>query len=187
MCVGATNRIDLCDPALVRQRRFGDRIYRLSRPRREATRRILEIYMPADLPFANGEDHEHACASMIDALASYLHAPRSGAGPLATATLADGQQHEITARDVLSGALLASAVEQAKHVAAHRRIVHGDGRIRLEDLIDAVDAALEAEAGKLTAPLAARRVLEIPHADEIVRVERPRGQRIRRHRTVRAA
>jgi len=187
MCIGATNRIDLCDPALVRQRRFGDRIYRLSRPGREATRRILEIYMPADLPFANGEDREHASASMIDALASYLHAPRGGAGPLATATLADSEQREINASDVLSGALLASAVEKAKHVAAYRRIDRGDGQITLEDLIDAVDEALEAEAGKLSAPLAARRILEIPRADEIVRMERPRGRRIRRHRTVRAA
>jgi proteasome-associated ATPase len=187
MCIGATNRIDLCDPALVRQRRLGDRIYRLCRPGREATRKILQIYMPAGLPFANGEDPEHACESMIDALASYLYAPRGGAGSLATATLADSRQREITASDVLSGALLASAVESAKHVAAHRRIVDGDGAITLEDLIDSVDAALEAEAGKLTAPLAARRVLEIPHADEIVRVERPPGRSARRHRTVRAA
>ena len=187
MCIGATNRIDLCDPALVRQGRFGDRIYPLSRPGREATRRILEIYMTEGLPYANGEDRENARETMIDGLASHLHAPRGGAGTLATATLANSERHEITASDVLSGALLASAVEKAKHAAAQRRIDQGDGRITIEDLTDAVDDALEAEAGKLTAPLAARRVLEIPHADEIVRVERPGGRRIRRHRTVRAA
>jgi hypothetical protein len=92
-----------------------------------------------------------------------------------------------TASDVLSGALLETAVQQAKHAAAQRRIDKGDGRITLEDLIDALDEALEAEAGKLTSPLAARRMLEIPRAEEIVRVERPQGSTTRRRRTVRAA
>jgi proteasome-associated ATPase len=133
MCIGATNRIDLCDPALVRQQRFGDRIYELPRPGREATRRILEIYLTPDLPVANGangangegghdgEDGERVCAGLIDALTSYLHAPRGSSGNLATATLANSDQHEVTASEVLSGALLASAVEKAKRVAAMRR------------------------------------------------------------------
>jgi proteasome-associated ATPase len=190
MCIGATNRIDLCDPAMVRQQRFGDRIYELSRPVREATRRILEIYLTPELPLANGhdgEDRERVCAGLIDALTSYLHAPRGGAGILATATLANSDQHEVTASEVLSGALLASAVEKAKRVAAMRRIVESDGAIVLEDLIDALDEALVAEVTKLRSPHAARRMLGFAHADEIVRMEIPRGSRMPRQRTVRAA
>jgi proteasome-associated ATPase len=199
MCIGATNRIDLCDPAMVRQQRFGDRIYELSRPGREATRRIFEIYLTPDLPLLSGangangedgegdEDGERVCAGLIDALTSYLHAPRGGAGILATATLANSDRHEVTASEVLSGALLASAVEKAKRVAAMRRIVESDGAIVLEDLIDALDEALVAEATKLRSPHAARRMLGFAHADEIVRMEIPRGSRMPRRHTMRAA
>jgi proteasome-associated ATPase len=189
MCIGATNRIDLCDPAMVRQQRFGDRIYELPRPGREATRRILEIYLTPNLPLANGhdgEDCERVCAGLIDALTSYLHAPRGGAGILAIATLANSDRHEITASAILSGALLASAVEKAKRVAAMRRVVESDGAIVLEDLIDALDEALLAEVAKLSSPHAARRLLDFPHADEIVRMEIMRGSGMPRQRTVRA-
>jgi hypothetical protein len=87
---------------------------------------------------------------------------------------------------VLSGALLASAVQRARHAAARRALDRGTG-LALEDLLAALDLALEAEARKLLAPHVARRTLDIEEADEIVLVEPPPGRRPRHHRYLRAA
>jgi proteasome-associated ATPase len=178
LCIGATNRLDLCDAALIRQQRLGDRVYTIPRPGREATREILGHYLEADLAYAS-----QGAEALAAAATSYLHAANDGAGVLATVTLRSGDTREIRARDVLSGALLASAVEQAKHAAAQRELqatryaAESDKQtedvagIRYEDLLTALDQALGAEAEKLAAPHVARRTLDIPRADEIARVD----------------
>ena len=185
LAVGATNRLDLCDEALVRKGRFGDRIHHVPRPGREATREILASTLTPDLPYAEGPGEETA-ATYRDAAASYLHAPEGGAGPVATVTFSDSERREIRPAAVLSGALLCGAVEHAKHVAARRHLLGGQGLV-LEDLLDALDAALTAEAHKLAKPQAARRVLDIENADQIALVELPEARRVRRHRYLRAA
>jgi proteasome-associated ATPase len=178
LCIGATNRLDLCDAALIRQQRLGDRVYTIPRPGREATREILGHYLDAELAYAS-----QGAEALAAAATSYLHAANDGAGVLATVTLRSGDTREIRARDVLSGALLASAVEQAKHAAAQRELqatryaAESDKQtedvagIRYEDLLTALDQALGAEAEKLAAPHVARRTLDIPRADEIARVD----------------
>jgi proteasome-associated ATPase len=186
LCIGATNRLDLCDPALVREGRFGDRIYGVQRPRREATRQILAKYLKPELPYADVGGAPGTARDLIDGLSSYLHAHEGGAAAVAHVTYTNGDKREIAAADVLSGALLASAVERAKHVAA-RRDLEGDRGIRAEDLFAAVDQALAAEARKLSAKLHARQVLDDPRADDIVHVEVPRERRIPRHRYMRVA
>jgi proteasome-associated ATPase len=186
LCLGATNRLDLCDQAMLRKGRFGDRIYEIPRPGRAATRQILEKYLAPGLPYAVGEDQGGGAACLIDAAVSHLHAPNGGAGEIASVTLQDGERLGIRPADVLSGALLASAVERAKHAAAQRHLEGGTG-ITLEDLLHALDEALTAEARKLDSPHVARQVLEVPRADQIVRVDLPPHRRLRRHRYLRAA
>jgi proteasome-associated ATPase len=182
LCLGATNRIDLCDDALVRAGRLHDRTFAIPRPARDGTREVLRRYLEPSLPYAsNGEKQPEA---IIDAVVSLLHSPN--AEPLATATLTNGTRREIRPRDVLSGALLASVVEQAKHAAAWRVLDGGDS-IVLDDLIDALEDALEGEARKLGAPQAARQILDFPEAGDIARVELSSAHRPRRHRYVRAA
>jgi proteasome-associated ATPase len=185
LCIGASNRLDLCDPALVREGRFGDRIYAVQRPRREATRQILSKYLKPELPYADLDGVPGSADDLIDGLSSYLHAHEGGAAALAHVTYTNGDKREVAAADVLSGALLQSAVERAKHVAAQREL-EGDGGIRAEDLFAAVEDALAAEARKLSAPLHARQVLDDPRADDIVHVEVPCERRIPRHRYMRA-
>lgn len=186
LCIGASNRLDLCDPALVREGRFGDRIYAVQRPRREATRQILEKYLRPELPYADVGGAPGTARDLIDGVSSYLHASEGGAGAVAQVTYTNGDKREIAAAEVLSGALLASAVERAKHVAAQREL-EDNGGIRAEDLFAAVDEALAAETRKLSARLHARQVLDDPRADDIVHVEVPRERRIPRHRYMRAA
>ena len=196
VCIGATNRLDLCDPALIRQKRMGDRIFSVPRPQREAARQILDRYLDEDLAYADSDQGGHELAA---AATGYLYAPDGGAGVLATVTFRSGESAEIRARDVMSGALLASAVGDAKHAAAQRELqaslyaAESDKQtesapgVRHEDLLAALDDALAAEAEKISAPHVARQVLDIPHADEIARVEVATARRVRAHRHLRAA
>jgi proteasome-associated ATPase len=180
LCIGATNRLDLCDEALVRPRRLGDRIYRVPRPGREATRQILALSLTPDLPWA-GID----AVSAVEAATSHLFAPSGGAGALATLTFAGGEQQEVPAAAVLSGALLASAAASARRRAA-RRELEGGGGLSLEEVLCALDEALAAEAAKLASPPVARQMLELPRAREITRVELRQRRGLPRHRVLRA-
>lgn len=187
LCIGATNRLDLCDAALVRAGRMGDRIYDIPRPAREATEAILSGYLRGALACAGATP-----ADVARAATSYLHSRQGGAGRIATLTLRSGEQREVSAADVLSGALLAGAVERAKHAAAHRELTAASDasdvtNLRLEDLLQALDEALTAEAQKLKEPHFARQVLQIPNAQEIVRVVLADERRVARHRYLRAA
>ena len=194
LCVGATNRLDLCDVALIRPKRMGDRVYTVPRPQREATQQILDFYLEDDLAFADQDAQALAAAAT-----RYLHAADGGAGVLATVTFRSGESADIRAPDVMSGALLASAVGDAKHAAAQRELdaqlyaeesdkqTESVAGVRHEDLLAALDDALAAEAKKIATPHVARQVLEIAHADEIARVEIATQRRVQPHRHLRVA
>jgi len=187
-CIGATNRLDRCDPALVRSLRLGDRIFRIQRPGRDATVQILARYLPPQLAYADA-----SAETLIEAAASYLHTPVGGIGTIATVVLQNGNRRGIQAADLLNGALLSTAVQNAKHVAA-RRELHNSGSgasvvngLSLEDLLGALDDAIAAETAKIATPHAARAVLEFSNSDEIAHVEIADSHRLVRHRHLRAA
>jgi proteasome-associated ATPase len=181
-CVAATNRLDLCDEALVRQGRLGDRIYRIPRPGREGARQIFAKYLGPDLPYAPGTD----AGRCIEAAVASLYAPRGGRPALATAVLVDGTRRELPPAAVVSGALIAATVREACATAAAREDFD-EGGLRVEDVLAALDRGLAAEVEKLRAPPAARRILDWPDAEDIVRVEVPLERRPHRHRYVHAA
>lgn len=168
LVIGATNRLELIDDAIVRQGRFGDRIVDIPRPNRAATRAILERLLEPGLPWA--EDASPSAA--VAAATSFLHAPEGAAGAVVRITFSDGTKQDVRARDVVSGALLAGSVREAKKVAATRQLNEGAG-LSEADVIDALDQSLCAEARKLSAVVVARRSLSLPRASEIVGVELP--------------
>ena len=180
--IGATNRLELIDDAILRQGRFGDRIVDIPRPNRAATRSILEGLLVPGLPWAEDAAPEAAVA----AATSFLHAPEGAAGAVVRVTFTDGAKQDVRARDVLSGALLASSVREAKKVAAIRQLDHGPGLCEA-DVVDALDQALCAEARKLSAVAVARRSLSLPRANEIVGVELPTERRVGASARLRAA
>jgi proteasome-associated ATPase len=166
--IGATNRLELIDDAILRQGRFGDRIVDIPRPNRAATRAILAGLLDPGLPWAVDAAPESAVAAAV----SFLHAPEGAAGALVRVTFPDGAKQDVRARDVVSGALLASSVREAKKLAAIRQLHQGPGLCEA-DVVDALDQALGAEARKLSSVAVARRSLSLPRANEIVGVEVP--------------
>jgi proteasome ATPase len=166
--IGATNRLDLIDEAILRQGRFGDRIVDVPRPSRAAARSILGRLLGPALAWAEACGPEAA----VSAAASFLYAPEGGAGAVVRVTFADGSTRDVRARDVVSGALMASSVREAKKAAAIRKRQGGPGLCE-SDVVDALDLALGAEARKLSSVQVARRSLSIPRAREIVSVEIP--------------
>lgn len=180
--IGATNRLDLIDDAIVRQGRFGDRIVEVPRPNRAATRAILDRLLAVGLPWCEGSE----AASAVAAATSFLHAPRHAGGVVVRVTYADGGGEDVRARDVVSGALLAGSVERAKKVAAARQRAGGPG-LREDDVVDALEQALDAEARKLSTLAVARRSLSLPRAHEIVRVDVPTERRVTHGARLRAA
>lgn len=180
--IGATNRLELIDDAILRQGRFGDRIVDVPRPNRAGTRAILSGLLVPSLPWAEEALPEAAVAAAV----SFLHAPEGGAGAVVRLTFADGTRQDVRARDVVSGALLASSVREAKKVAATRQLEEGPG-LGEADVVDALDRALDAEARKLSALAVARRSLSLARANEITGVELPTERSVGATARLRAA
>ncbi|MEE8311976.1 MAG: ATP-binding protein, partial [Candidatus Binatia bacterium] len=195
--IAATNRIDLCDEALTRKGRFGDSIITIPRPDAGAARQIVAKHLDPALPYgAHGKDDTevHGRDAIIEAAVSHVYDTAHGYGSLAVVVFSDAERCEIVPRDVVSGALLAGALDQAREAAALRDIARIESGatspeygLLVEDVLAALDDAFDAEAVKLATPAVARRVLDIAEAGQIVRVEPTRSRRSRRHRFLRAA
>src|SRR5437870_13750218 len=76
--IGATNRADLVDPALLRAGRF-DEITEIPRPDRKAAEEILRIYLNEHLPTAAGLDEPYGCHKEAGGgLRRFVHDERDG-------------------------------------------------------------------------------------------------------------
>jgi proteasome-associated ATPase len=138
--IGATNREDLIDPAILRPGRLDVKI-RVDRPNRNAARQILLRYLSDDLPFGEG------ChiADIVDLAIDRIFA-ETAENRFLEITYQNGEKEELFYKDFLSGAMLENIVRRAKKKAIKRRIDGGDGGIITADLISSVvDEFLEHE------------------------------------------
>ncbi|MGE3840280.1 MAG: AAA family ATPase [Vicinamibacterales bacterium] len=181
--LAATNRLDALDPALTRPGgRLGDLVIHVPRPNRRAARDILAKYLHAGLHFEAAGVTELAAARrmVIDAAVSAIYAP-NGLGPLAHVTLRDGTRRDIGARDLASGAVLASIARAACAQACRREVRQGTPGVCEADVMDAAAAQFATLAAALT-PASVRSYVEcLPQDMDAVRVEPVRRLREMNH------
>jgi proteasome-associated ATPase len=174
LLIGASNRRDLIDEALLRPGRFGDLIVDIPRPRaRHVAAQIFAKYLTDDLPYAsNGTPPSGAAdaASLIEVALSRLFAPRGASHVLATLTFRNGSTRQVTAPEVLSGALIENAVNKAKKRSAQRSVL-GSGGLTATDLCSALDAELGQVARQLQPGPSLRHLLGLPPDQDVVRVD----------------
>lgn len=108
MVVGASNRVDMIDPAVLRPGRLDVKI-RIERPDGPAARAIVRHYITDDLPLEEGVDAE----ALSDVLVRDIFT-RSARRHLADVCDERGQWSALFLSDVVSGAMLKNIVDRAK-------------------------------------------------------------------------
>lgn len=107
--IGASNREELIDPAILRPGRLDVKI-KVERPDRAAALDILSKHLTDDLPLAPGTTAAQLRHRVVDVL-------YSREDPFLTLHFADGTQRDLFYGDFASGAVLANIVDRAKKFA----------------------------------------------------------------------
>ncbi len=139
--IGATNREDLIDPAILRPGRLDVKI-KIERPSDDAARQIFGRYLTTDLPVSEAEitqagSIDAAVAHMIDATVDEMYRD-DPANRFLEVTYANGDKEVLFYRDFASGAMLENVVRRAKKVAIKRFIGGGERGISTSDLLESI-------------------------------------------------
>ncbi|MDO4901512.1 proteasome ATPase [Actinomyces sp.] len=140
--IGASNREDMIDPAILRPGRLDVRI-RIDRPDPGACREILSRYLTADLPLSEREldaagSPEAAVSAMGEALLTALFT-RDETTAVLRVHRRSGAVETWHLADLVSGAMISSVVERAK-AAAIQDALAGRPGLSTAHLLDAVRA-----------------------------------------------
>ena len=140
--IGASNREDLIDPAILRPGRLDVKI-KIERPDREAASDIFNKYLTANLPIHESETRPHggdvqtALDQMIVATIEEMYS-LGEENRFLEVTYANGDKEVLYFKDFASGAMIESVVRRAKKLALKRYIQTSEKGIKGEDLLNAV-------------------------------------------------
>jgi proteasome-associated ATPase len=141
--IGATNREDLIDPAILRPGRLDVKI-KIERPNAEAARQIFSQYLSSEIPLSaeevaslGGGDPEAAVPKMIDATVAEMYREDTS-NRFLEVTYANGDKEILFYKDFASGAMIENIVRRAKKLAIKRFIAGGQKGIRTQDLVDSI-------------------------------------------------
>jgi proteasome-associated ATPase len=140
--IGASNRQDLIDPAILRPGRLDVKI-KIERPDKRAATDIFLKYLTPAVPIAATEIWQHggqaqaAIEAMVATTVEAMYA-LSGENRFLEVTYADGDREVLYFKDFASGAMIESVVRRAKKLALKRHIAGGEKGVRLDDMLAAV-------------------------------------------------
>ena len=141
--IGASNREDLIDPAILRPGRLDVKI-KIERPNEEAAMQIFGRYLTSDLPLDRSEiesigggDPEKTVRLMIESTVAEMYR-EDEENQFLEVTYQNGDKEIMYFRDFSSGAMIENIVRRAKKLAIKRLIATGTGGIRNQDLIDSI-------------------------------------------------
>ncbi len=139
--IGASNREDMIDPAILRPGRLDAKI-KIERPDEGSARDIFAKYLTADLPLhpdelaAAGGDADAAVRAMIDATVERMY-DRGVHNRFLEVTYASGEREVLHYADFASGAMIQNVVDRAKRAAIKDLLAGRERGIRTGHLLDA--------------------------------------------------
>lgn len=141
--IGATNREDLIDPAILRPGRLDVKI-KIERPDADAARQIFARYLTSELPISQSDidnlgngDINEAVHAMVDQAVIEMYAT-SDNNRFLEVTYQNGEKEIMYFKDFSSGAMIENIVRRAKKLAIKRLIESGIKGICLQDLVDSI-------------------------------------------------
>ena len=140
--IGASNREDLIDPAILRPGRLAVKLT-INRPDEDAASEIFRIYLTTELPLDPDElgSHQDEPSEMITDMISQTVVRMYGVedeNRFLEVTYANGDREVLYFKDFSSGAMIENIVRRAKKDAIKREIGGGAVGIRTTDLLAAI-------------------------------------------------
>lgn len=136
--IGASNREDLIDPAILRPGRLDVKI-KIGRPDEAAARQIFRVYLDDDLPYDTDDFGVDAAdlGERIDELVARVFS-LDDQNRFIEVTYVGGDREVLYFKDFLSGAMIENIVRRAKKSAIKRELAGEPRGIRVDDLLEAV-------------------------------------------------
>ena len=139
--IGASNREDMIDPAILRPGRLDVKI-KIERPDAEAARDIFAKYLRISLPLhaddlaEHGGDRAATTLAMIQRAVEQMYA-ETEENRFLEVTYAGGDKETLYFKDFNSGAMIENIVSRAKKMAIKDLLEHDQRGIRIGHLLDA--------------------------------------------------
>ncbi|MCH9719239.1 MAG: proteasome ATPase [Actinomycetia bacterium] len=139
--IGASNREDMIDPAILRPGRLDVKI-KIERPDAQAAADIFGKYLVPELPLhaedlaENGGDPVSTCAAMIRAAVERMYSENED-NRFLEVTYANGDKEVLYFKDFNSGAMIENIVARAKKMAIKDLLDTGQRGVRVQHLLTA--------------------------------------------------
>ena len=141
--IGASNREDLIDPAILRPGRLDVKI-KIERPDENSAGQIFARYLTADLPLdasevdsLGGGDPEKTVRVMIEQTVAEMYRADE-ANQFLEVTYQNGDKEIMYFKDFSSGAMIENIVRRAKKLAIKRFLRTNERGIRVDDMFESI-------------------------------------------------